>query len=215
MSMQYIIDGGSLIHKFSLPKNGSYSEICEMYVRHFKQSYCHALVLFVGYPLPSTKDEAHGRRMGNDVGATALVSPEVYVTMTKKSFLANPSNKQAFINLLAEQMTKADIAVGHATGDADYKICMSACLQAKEKPTTVVAEDSDKFQLLTYHANIADRDLYMIASKQMVCVSQLWQRSLTHYSLASCSFCMLSVGVTQHLDLMGLAKCQYSRNMQN
>lgn len=173
MSMQYIIDGGSLLHKFSWPKNASYSEICEMYVRHIKQSYRHALVVFDGYHGSSTKDEAHCRRMGNDIGATVLVSPEVHVTMTKKSFLANPSNKQAFINLLAEQMTKADIAVEHATGDADYKICMSACLHAKEKPTAVVAEDSDVFQLLTHHANIADKDLYMVTSKQTVCVTTL------------------------------------------
>ncbi|KAG0713878.1 hypothetical protein GWK47_015218 [Chionoecetes opilio] len=173
MSMQYILDGGSLLHKFSWPKNASYSEICEMYVRHIKQSYCHALVVFDGYHGSSTKDEAHRRRMGNDIGATVLVSPEVHVTMTKKSFLANPSNKQAFINLLAEQMTKADIAVEHAKGDADYKICMSACLHAKEKPTAVVAEDSDVFQLLTHHANIADKDLYMVTSKQTVCVTTL------------------------------------------
>ena len=48
------------------------------------------------------KDEAHRRRMGNDIGATVMVSPEMHVTMTKKSLLANLSNKQAFISLLAE-----------------------------------------------------------------------------------------------------------------
>ena len=105
--------------------------------------------------------------------AIVLVSPEVHVTMTKKSFLANPSIKQTFINLLAEQMTKDDIAVEHAKGDADYKICMSACLQAKEMPTAVAADDSDVFQLLMLYANIADKDLYMVTSKQTVCVTTL------------------------------------------
>ena len=42
VSMQYIIDGSCLLHKFSWPKNASNSEICDMYVKHIKQTYRHA-----------------------------------------------------------------------------------------------------------------------------------------------------------------------------
>ena len=104
--------------------------------------------MFDGYHGSSTKDEAHRRRIGTDVGATVLVSPQMHVTMTKKRFLANASNKQEFIYLLAEQMIKVGIAVEHANGDADYKICWSACFHAREKPTAVLADDTDVFQLL-------------------------------------------------------------------
>ncbi len=59
-----------MLHKFAWPKNASYAEICMMYVRHVSSSYGRALVVFDGYHGSSTKDEAHRRRTGNDVGAT-------------------------------------------------------------------------------------------------------------------------------------------------
>ena len=54
------------------------------------------------------------------------------LTMNKKAFLANGSDKQALIQLLAAEMVKEGISVEHAVGDADYKICKLACLSAAE-----------------------------------------------------------------------------------
>lgn len=68
--LQFVVDGGGLLHKFSWPKNSSYAEICNMYVQHVKSSYGEALVVFDGYHGCSTKDKAHGRRAGHDIGAT-------------------------------------------------------------------------------------------------------------------------------------------------
>lgn len=132
---------GGLLHKFAWPKHSSYAEICTMYIKHVSSSYGHALVVFDGYHGPSTKDETHRRRTGNDIGVSVAVSAEMRLTMSKKAFLANTSNKQALINLLAEEMVKADITVEHAEGDADYKMCMLACQSATTKPTAVIAED--------------------------------------------------------------------------
>ncbi|KAL5011387.1 hypothetical protein ScPMuIL_009938 [Solemya velum] len=88
---------------------------------------------------------------GFDFGSSVLVSAEMHLTMSKKAFLANPSNKQALINLLAEGMVKSGITVEHA------------------------GEDSDVFQLLTHYADVTDRskNLYMMTSKQIVCITTL------------------------------------------
>jgi len=78
--------------------------------------------VFDGYHGPSTSDEAHRHRTGNDVGASVSVSAEMRLTMSKKAFLGNTSNKQALINLLASEIVKEGIDVEHAVGDADYKM---------------------------------------------------------------------------------------------
>ncbi len=58
MGLQFIVDGGGLLHKFAWPKNASYSEICAMYIRHVRNNYGSACVVFNGYHGSSTKDEA-------------------------------------------------------------------------------------------------------------------------------------------------------------
>ena len=72
-----------------------------------------------------------------------------------KVFLANSSNKQASINLLAEYMAKVDTTVQHAEGDSDYKICTVACRSAQAKPTGVIADNTDIFQLLIYNFDLS------------------------------------------------------------
>ena len=174
--LQNVIDGGGLLHKFSWPKHSTFAEICAMYTQHITRSYDIALVVFDGYHGPSTKDEAHRKRRGNDVGASVSVSSEMRLTMSKKAFLSNERNKQALINLLSQEMSKAGISVAQAEGDADYKICNMACASAIRQPTAVVAEDTDVFQLLTHHASPTDFNLYMITAKQNVCITTLSKR---------------------------------------
>lgn len=98
------------------------------------------------------------------------------LTMSKKAFLSSKRNKQALINLLSQEMTKAGISVAHADGNADYKICKMACASAVRQPTAVVAEDTDVFQLLTHHASPTDCNLHMITAKQNVCITTLSTR---------------------------------------
>ena len=174
--LQYVIDGGGLLHKFSWPKHSTYAEICAMYTQHITRSYDIALVVFDGYHGPSTKDETHRKRTGNDVGASVSVSSEMRLTMSKKAFLSNERNKQALINLLSQEMSKSGISVEHAEVDADYKICKMACASAVRQLTAVVAEDTDVFQLLTHYASPTDFNLYMITAKQNVCITTLSKR---------------------------------------
>ena len=175
--LQYVIDGGNLLHKFAWPKHSTYSQICDMYVRHIMANYTNALVVFDGYHGSSTKDEAHRRRKGNEVGATIAISPEMRLTMSKKAFLGNEENKQSLIDLLDKEMEKKGIKVDHAESDADYKICMNAVSHATSIPTAVVAEDS-VFQLLVHYANVRHSNLYMVTAKNKVCITNL-KRKLT------------------------------------
>lgn len=73
------------------------------------------------------------------------------LTMSKKAFLANTSNKQVLINLRNEDKLKSGITAEHSEDDADYKICMLAYISATTKPTAVVLEDFDIFRLMTHH----------------------------------------------------------------
>ena len=79
------------------------------------------------------------KRTGNDVGASVSISSEMRLTMSKKVFLSNESNKQALITLLSQEMSKAGISVAHAEGDADYKIYKMACASVVRQPTAEVS----------------------------------------------------------------------------
>ena len=51
-----------------------------------------------------------------------------------------------------------------------------ACASTVRQPTAVVAEDTNVFQLLTHHASPTDFNLYMITTKQNVCITTLSKR---------------------------------------
>ena len=107
---QDVIDGAGLLHKFLWPNHSTYTLICAIYTLHITPGYDIALVVFDGYHGPSTEDEAHRKRTGNDVGTSVSVSLEMRLTMSKKKFLSNERNKQA-LNLLSQEMSKAGISV--------------------------------------------------------------------------------------------------------
>ena len=98
------------------------------------------------------------------------------LTMSKKAFLSNERNKQALINLLSQKMSKTGISVAHAKEMPTTKFVSWRVLLGSGKPTAVVAEDTDMFQLLTHHASPMDFNLYMITVKQNVCITTLSKR---------------------------------------
>ena len=51
----------------------------------------------------------------NDVGATVSVIKEIRLTMSKKAFLGNASNKQALIYFPADEMVLSEIHVKNAS----------------------------------------------------------------------------------------------------
>jgi len=60
--VQYVLDGGSLLHRVPWPPETTYSSICDMYVAYVGK-YGSTIVVFDGYQDgPSTKDNTHQRR---------------------------------------------------------------------------------------------------------------------------------------------------------
>ena len=54
----------------------------------------------------TSMDEAHHRRTGSGIGASVSVSAEMCLSMSNKAVIASTPNKQALINVLAEDMVK-------------------------------------------------------------------------------------------------------------
>ena len=60
---QYVLDGGSLLHRILWQRGTTYSDICEQYTNYLTRKYGKAIIVFDGYENDmSTKDGAHQRR---------------------------------------------------------------------------------------------------------------------------------------------------------
>ncbi len=108
------------------------------------------------------------------MGLEVNVNLNMMLTMKKKPFLANPKNKQAFINLLGSVMEKTGIQVQHSQGDADYDIAMSACNIALTKPVVVVGDDTDLLILLQHHFSpTVHETIFLQTSTKLIDISVL------------------------------------------
>ena len=117
----YVIDGGALLQRIPWPRSASYIAVTKIYIQYIQKHFSGGvLVVFDGYEDgPSTKDEAHHRRSGQEMGIDVNFTPEMTIKMKKKPFLANEKNKQRFLNLLGTELVKEpNIEVLHASADA-------------------------------------------------------------------------------------------------
>ena len=70
---QYVLDGGSLVHRIPCQRGTTYNDICRQYTNYVIGRYGHAIVVFDGYQEEvSTKDGAHERRKGGRADPTVL-----------------------------------------------------------------------------------------------------------------------------------------------
>src|SRR5688572_21376901 len=75
-------------------KSTSYINLCQLYIGFVRNHYQNAHIVFDGYDSgPSTKDETHQRRTGNEVGVDVDFTREMLLNMKKKPFLANTKNR--------------------------------------------------------------------------------------------------------------------------
>ena len=70
---------------------------------------------------------------------------------TREKFLANPSNKQHFINVLSETLMKLGFQIHHAKDDADCLIVKTTLDVAASSATVLIGEDTDLLVLLLYY----------------------------------------------------------------
>jgi len=101
-TVQYVLDGGALLHRIPWTVGATYAQIVEQYSEYVVRKYGKAIVVFDGYNgRPSTKDCAHTRRSGGTIGVTVQFTSSMAFQTRKEEFLSNKQNKQRFIDLLS------------------------------------------------------------------------------------------------------------------
>ena len=105
--VRFILDGGALLQKLPWQRGSTYASIVNSYVRHVMQKFDRPVIVFDGYISgPSTKDITHLRRCKGKSPTDVHITPEMVLHTKRDAFLANPKNKQRFIDLLSSELHK-------------------------------------------------------------------------------------------------------------
>ena len=151
LNHQYVLDGGSLLHRICWAKGKTYGEIavsCSQFVLH---KYDKAIVIFDGYDThPSTKDITHLRRTNRFSQREVIFTDKTISSLPKEEFLTHPKNKSKFAHLLGEKLTQAGCRVIHSNDDADHDIAITSVQESLTNIVTVIGEDTDLLVLLLY-----------------------------------------------------------------
>jgi len=163
--IQYVLDGGALLHRIVWPSPGTatYKEVCELYCSYVTKKYGRAIIVFDGYKdSTSTKQMTQQRRASGKTAPTVSVSGEIKTTVKKDLFLSNAKNKQQFIDILSSCLSEHFFETLHASSDADVLIVKTAVGSTETNDTVLVADDTDLLVLLLYHADPDCHDLFFV-----------------------------------------------------
>ena len=75
--------------------------------------------------------------------------------------MLNQQNKQRFIELLSQQLQKANISVKHSDDDADLLIVQTALEMGEQHTVTVIGEDTDLLVLLLHHKASSSQPVFL------------------------------------------------------
>ena len=107
--INYVLDGGSLLHRICWEKDCSFQDIANAYVK-LVTYYGPDIIVFDGYMSgPSTKDNAHLSRNAKGESKQVNFTSEMKFHCTKSSFLANVHNKSKMIQLTGLDLKNADV----------------------------------------------------------------------------------------------------------
>lgn len=99
--VQYVLDGGALIHRIPWSMGMSWDELCSLYMQYVVSRYGKCVVVFDGYSnAPSTKDCTHLRRSGGSAGVAVHFTGDMTLQM-KKDRVPLQQGKQATVHSLA------------------------------------------------------------------------------------------------------------------
>ena len=160
--VQYVLDGGSLLHRIPWSFGSTFHQICTEYTNLVERHYGKCHVVFDGYENgPSIKDVTHQRRTKGLRGTKIKFNKSTPFKTKKELFLTNTENKQDFINMLGKYLSEKGCTVLNADGDADLMIAQTAVKLSEETETVVKCEDTDILVLLIYHSNEKYKTIYM------------------------------------------------------
>ena len=118
-NINYVVDGGYLLHRVVWDKASAYKEIIHLYQKYVNAHYGKCTIVFDGYvAVPSTKDHEHTRRlMKSTIAPNISVELEnTFTAVSQKVFFSDSQNKQKFINLLVVQLEADHHTVVKCTG---------------------------------------------------------------------------------------------------
>ena len=166
LTVQYVLDGGSLLQRLPWKRGSQFSSIYDSYVI---KKYNKAVVVFDGYEHgPAPKDVTHHRRTGLSEGIEVKFQENMALVLKKEVFFVNKKNKQQFINILVQKLEDAGGTVHHAVGDADRLIVKKAVELPETTDTFLVSENTDLLVLLLHYAsqNIGIQGRYFFVLSQ-------------------------------------------------
>lgn len=156
----YVLDGGSLIHRVQWTKGSTYGSIAQTYADFTLRNYGTATVVFDGYQdAPSVKDATHQRRQRTQHPKINFTQETIF-NGKKDDFLSQGTNKQALINIISNRLRDNGCNVMNSEGDADFDIVQAAIASAQYQTTTLVGEDTDLLILLLQHMDPKRKTLY-------------------------------------------------------
>ena len=169
-NIHFVLDGGSLLHKLPWQRGSTYNQLAEMYAEFVARKYKNATIVFDGYSTQqTTKAAPHIRRHGTSVQVN--FTGDMILQDTREKFLANPSNKQRFINLLSETLMKLGFQIHHAKDDADCLIVKTTLDVTASSTTVLIGEDTDLLVLLLCHVTDNLYGVYFMPSGRK---AKLW-----------------------------------------
>jgi hypothetical protein len=93
--VQYVLDGGSLLHRIPWPRGATFGKIIDMYAEYVRNRYNNVIIVFDGYGNgPSTKDHTHQRWTKGIVGTKVYFNEDTPFKSKKDLFLGNVENKK-------------------------------------------------------------------------------------------------------------------------
>ena len=154
---QYVLDGGTLLHRILSPSGEKFHAICSPYVQYVSEKYRSSVIVFDGYQNgPSTEDNTHSRRTKSSMRFTG----DIICSMKKGVFLSNKTNEQRFITLLSSHLQQNNIIVVNAEAYADVLVVQTAIESAASNDTVLVGDDTDLLILLCCNSKSTNCELY-------------------------------------------------------
>lgn len=152
----YVLDGGFLLHKVKWDKHMTIEQICQRYVSYLQKYYesLKTAIVFDEYSPDdnhsNTKATERLRRSRKYLSASIPFDRSTSIPVTQDVFLSNDKNKCLFIQILSEELLKAEFEVQQAFEDADRLIVETACDRSYSySSVSIVGEVVDLLVLMT------------------------------------------------------------------
>ena len=124
---QYVLDGGSLLHRITWTKGNTYGEIGTSCSKFVFSCYGQAVVIFGGYgSSPSTKDMKHLRHFEKRHPREVFFFEDTVSSLSKEDFLSHAQNKAKFVSLIGKKLEQIGCRVIYSTDDADRDIALTS-----------------------------------------------------------------------------------------